>query len=370
MHIPRVAGIVAFSLLLTTTIFAQKLPDWALGPFTRPVTEPVITPNKDSVFECPMRKAPSHWEALHTFNPAAIVRDGKICVLYRAEDDSGEMKIGRHTSRLGLATSDDGIHFTREATPVFYPAEDSQKENEWEGGCEDPRIVESEDGTYVLLYTQWNHKKFRLGVATSKDLRTWKKHGPAFAKADTEKYRTMACKSAGVVTKLVDGRLKAVKIDGKYWMYWGENAIHLATSKNLVDWNPLEESPGKLLTLFKPRKGHFDSIFTEVGPPPVLTDKGIVVIYNGKNSSEGDTSLGNGAYAGGQALFSAKDPTKLLARLDTPFFKPEMPFEKTGQYGAGTTFLEGLVYFKDRWFAYYGCADSFVAVADAPAKTN
>jgi predicted GH43/DUF377 family glycosyl hydrolase len=51
--------------------------------------------------------------------------------------------------------------------------------------------------------------------------------------------------------------------------------------------------------------------------------------------------------------------------LDQPFFKPELAWEKTGQYAAGTTFSEGLVLFKGKWFLYYGCADTFVGVATA-----
>src|SRR5271168_2191837 len=130
---------------------------WVIGPFTRPASgNPVITPNPASTFTDPILKAPVKWEALHTFNPAAIVRDGKIYVLYRAEDDSGTMQIGMHTSRLGLAVSDDGIHFSRQDAPVFYPAIDDQQEREWPGGVEDPRIVQAPDGTYVLTYTQWN----------------------------------------------------------------------------------------------------------------------------------------------------------------------------------------------------------------------
>ena len=69
----------------------------------------------------------------------------------------------------------------------------------------------------------------------------------------------------------------------------------------------------------------------------------------------------------GEALFSADDPTKLLERSDKPVLKPEMPFEKTGQYTAGTTFAEGLVFFQGKWFLYYGAADSMAAVAMAPA---
>jgi len=337
--------------------------DWTIGPFVRPAgINPVITPNKDSTFDCPMRQKPVHWEATHTFNPAAIVRDGKIYVLYRAEDDSGS-GIGGYTSRLGLAVSDDGLHFTRPSAPVVFPADDAQKDNEWTGGCEDPRLVEAPDGTYVLTYTQWNHKRVHLGVATSKDLQHWDKHGPAFTKALDGKYAHLGTKSAAIVTHLDGGRLKAALINGKYWMYFGEGTIHLAASENLIDWTPVEDDHGHMLPMLPTRRGRFDSNLAEGGPPVVLTDKGIVVLYNGKNGGDGDKMLDKGAYADGQALFSATDPTKLLARPEHPFYQPEMPFEKTGQYAAGTTFIEGLVYFKEKWFLYYGCADTFVAVA-------
>src|SRR5579871_2334106 len=105
--------------------------DWVIGPFTRPASgNPVIAPRPQSTFQDPVLHAPAHWEALHTFNPAAVVRDGKVFVLYRAEDNSGTMQIGMHTSRLGLAESDDGIHFTRQPAPVFFPAQDNQKARE------------------------------------------------------------------------------------------------------------------------------------------------------------------------------------------------------------------------------------------------
>ena len=101
---------------------------WGLGHFRRPDgATPVIAPRQESVFFCPMRQAQVHWEALHTFNPAAVVRNGKVYVLYRAEDDTGRMEIGGHTSRLGLAESTDGLHFTRRPSPVLYPADDGQK---------------------------------------------------------------------------------------------------------------------------------------------------------------------------------------------------------------------------------------------------
>jgi len=88
------------------------------------------------------------------------------------------------------------------------------------------------------------------------------------------------------------------------------------------------------------------------------------VLYNGKNAaSGGDANLAAGTYAAGESLFQADGPLKSLLRTDGPVFQPELPFEKSGQYAAGTTFTEGLVWFKGKFFLYYGCADSLVGVA-------
>ena len=83
--------VLATALLCAAGMQAQTTPPWQIGPFTRPENgNPVIAPRSESTFTDPILKAPARWEALHTFNPAAIVRYGKISVLYRAEDDSGE----------------------------------------------------------------------------------------------------------------------------------------------------------------------------------------------------------------------------------------------------------------------------------------
>jgi predicted GH43/DUF377 family glycosyl hydrolase/lysophospholipase L1-like esterase len=351
-------------------VWGQNSVPWVIGPFARPASgNPVIATNAASTFQDPILKAPVQWEALHTFNPAAIVRHGKIYVLYRAEDNSGAMEIGGHTSRLGMAESDDGIHFKRSGEPVFYPAEDDQKAREWPGGVEDPRIVEREDGTYVLTYTQWNRKTYSVGIASSRDLKHWTKGGPVFLTAMGGKYANLMYKSAGIVTQLKDGRLIAAKIAGRYWMYWGEGSIRLATSDDAIHWTPVEDMHGNPVELLRPRPGLFDSTFPETGPPPILTSAGIVMLYNGKNATEnGDPSLGPSAYAAGEALFEPSNPAHLLEQTDKPVLKPELPYEKTGQYAAGTTFAEGLVFFRGKWFLYYGCADSLVAVATAPAE--
>jgi predicted GH43/DUF377 family glycosyl hydrolase len=169
-------------------------------------------------------------------------------------------------------------------------------------------------------------------------------------------------------------RLIAAKIGGRYWMYWGEGSIRLATSTDLIHWIPAEDPRGVPVEVLRPRPGHFDSTFPETGPPPVLTKAGIVVLYNGKNAAgdnttgAGDPDLGPNAYAAGEALFDARNPAFLIAQPDHPILQPEAPYEKTGQYVAGTTFAEGLVYFHHRWLLYYGCADSLVAVVQSPKE--
>ena len=359
---------LAFGSLVAPALAAPALAqrtDWQLGPFVKPaVVNPVIAPSRAPTFMSPMNDSIVRWEEFATFNPAAVVKDGKVYVLYRAEDASGEAKIGMHTSRLGLAESADGLHFTRRAAPVLYPGKDAQSKYEWTGGVEDPRIVETDDGTYVLTYTQWNRDIPRLAVATSRDLEQWTKHGPAFAKALAGKYLTVESKSGAIVSRAQGSRVIATKVNGKYWMYYGVPDIHIATSDNLIDWTPVEERGGKLLNILSPRAGYFDSWLVEAGPPALVTRHGIVVVYNAGNSEDfGDKRLPARVYTGGQALFDARNPMKLIDRSNAPFIKPTEAYERTGQYVEGTTFTEALVPFKGRWLLYYGTADSKVGVA-------
>ena len=367
--------------MMTCTALGQSsndkknvLPDWAFGGFERPQgANPVISPIESTKFYCPMTQDYVAWESNDTFNPAATLYNGKIVVLYRAEDKSG-VGIGHRTSRLGYATSSDGIHFKREKTPVFYPDNDTQKKLEWPGGCEDPRIAVTAEGLYVMTYTQWNRHIPRLAIATSRNLKDWTKHGPAFAKAYDGKFFNLGCKSGSILTEVVDGKQVIKKIDGKYFMYWGEHAVYAATSDDLVNWTPILDEKNELATVIKPRPQYFDSALTECGPPAILTDKGIVLLYNGKNQtndSKRDKRFTAGAYCAGQLLTDPKEPMKVLQRLDVPFFRPMASFEKSGQYVDGTVFIEGLVFFKNKWYLYYGCADSQVSVAiyDPAKKT-
>jgi predicted GH43/DUF377 family glycosyl hydrolase len=119
-----------------------------------------------------------------------------------------------------------------------------------------------------------------------------------------------------------------------------------------------------VVKVLSPRPGYFDSWLVEAGPPAILTDQGILLVYNAGNSARyGDPDLPPAVYTGGQALYDRRNPLRLIARSDAPFIKPTEDYERTGQYVAGTTFVEALVPFNGRWYLYYGMADSRVGVA-------
>ena len=297
-----------FFLLASALLFAQcntPKPEQSakfLVPFTKnSAVNPCLNPSDSLVFYCPVRQAVVRWEEKDVFNPASAVKGDTLFLLYRAEDTIG---IYNGTSRIGLAYSLDGYHFEKLPEPVLFPDNDAYQIYEWEGGCEDPRLVEDENGTYYLTYTAYDGDKARLFIATSKDLRQWEKYGSVFKKAGDE-YVAMWSKAGSIVSRQENGRMIATRINGKYWMYWGESNIYMATSDNLIDWTPLlETDPQKMQldtmrkytvafqSLFSTREGKFDSELVEPGPPAMIREQGILFIYNSKNSPTfGDKNL-------------------------------------------------------------------------------
>jgi predicted GH43/DUF377 family glycosyl hydrolase len=342
----------------------------------------VVTAAPELTFRCPVSDQVVAWAAKDVFNPGGVVRDGRVHLLVRAEDRDGRYA---GVSRIGLAVSDDGHSFVLEPEPVLFPADDRWQAWEWPGGCEDPRVVEHPDGGYVCTYTAFDGKTGVLFVATSNDLRRWDKHGPAFA--GTPHARRWS-KSGAIVTEVRDGRLVAARIDGRYWMYWGEGTCFAATSDDLVHWSPVEfdATADRYLTwengrwdlhrvagqrvlrpLLFPRAGRFDSLIVEPGPPAVLTGDGVVLIYNGANHPVGgDPSLPAFAYQPGQALFDPHEPGSCIARTVHPFLRPDTAAEQTGQVD-NVCFAQSLVLFRGEWILYHGMADSHIGSATAPA---
>lgn len=320
----RLVLVVLAALFGTSTGLAYagwKLP---FGNWRRVSTTPILSPSGNT------------WESAGTFNPAVVVHGNKIVMLYRAQDAKG-------TSRLGYADSTDGIHFTRRDEPVLSPEADYERD----GGVEDPRLVEI-DNTFYLTYTGYNTKDAQLCLATSKDLIHWDRKG-VILPAYKGNWNTGWTKSGAIVPE---------KIDGKYWMYFlgttpdKNDQMGLAYSTDLIHWTEATKTP-----VLPRRPGQFDSRVVEPGPPPILTSEGIVLVYNGA-----DDKL---VYRTAVAVFDRKDPRKLLYRSDSPIFEPEYEWEKVGQV-PNVVFVEGMIQQDKRFLFYYGGADKYVGVAEAP----
>src|SRR5665213_3234425 len=90
----KLTGVLACFLFFNFSIAQTKqqnvLPKWAFGGFVRPQNiNPIISPDSSAKFLDPMSNKMVSWEADYTFNPAAVVKAGKVVVLYRAEDKTG-----------------------------------------------------------------------------------------------------------------------------------------------------------------------------------------------------------------------------------------------------------------------------------------
>src|SRR5210317_270760 len=147
-----------------TTKNSADSESWAF-PFFKKVDSinPILNPTKSISFQDPITQENVFWEERNVLNPAAIVKNDTVFLLYRAQDQWG-------TSRIGLAYSLDGYHFEKRSTPVFYPERDAYQSLEWNyrkvdgeaynekcvscyfDGVEDPRIVETSMGEYLMTY--------------------------------------------------------------------------------------------------------------------------------------------------------------------------------------------------------------------------
>jgi beta-1,2-mannosidase len=314
---------VAFLLVLTATQEPKQLP---FGAWRRLSETPVLLPRGKG------------WEGAGTFNPAVARINDKIVMLYRAQDQLG-------ASSLGYAESSDGIHFTRRTNPVLSPSAPYEKD----GGVEDPRLVQFGD-TYYLTYTGYNKRDAQLCLAISKDLLRWERKG-VIIPANKGNWNVKWTKSGAIVPE---------KINGKYWMYFlgtsadGKDQGGLASSPDLLHWTEATALP-----VLPVRQGQFDSRVAEPGPSPILTSDGIALVYNGA-----DESL---VYRTGVAIFDRNDPTKLIWRSSSPIFSPEKEWENVGQV-ANVVFVEGMVQEDNRYLFYYGGADKYVGVAEAPTN--
>ena len=300
-----------------------------LGTLTPYAANPVLVPRGEG------------WQSANVYNPAAVVHDDQVVLVYRAH-------AADKVSRLGIAVSDDGLSFEMASDPVLEPTEAYESR-----GCEDPRIT-CVEGTYYLTYTGYDGYSALLCLATSTDLRTWTKHGPVFPELDTWRTLPWAQERRGSRPWNKAGGIVPVQVGGQWHMYVGEGAVYHATSPDLLTWSVADEP------LLEGRPGRWDEHLVEVGAPPVVVGDRLVLLVNGARITSIDELLVD--YRCGVVTVALDDPTRLLSRDDDPWLAPATREEKVGMV-PNVTFVEGLVQHRGRWLAYYGQSDTTTGVA-------
>ena len=296
------------------------------------------------------------WESKAVFNPAAIYEAGKVHLIYRAIGDSD-------TSVLGYATSEDGIHIDeRHTEPIYVPSEHFELANPKSpicslaymsgggggGGCEDPRIMRIKDRFYMTYVAYDGSSHPRIALTSIKD--------DDFLNKRFDKWeKPVLISPPGVIDK--NASILPEKVKGKYVIF------HRIYPHILVDYVDSLEFDGKTKWLkgqykISPVDGAWDSRKVGIGPPPIKTKDGWLVIYQ----AVGDNDPGR--YKMGAMLLDLEEPTHVLARSKSPILSPDEWYENEG-HKAGVVYPCGAVNKDGELFIYYGAADTVVCGAKA-----
>lgn len=284
---------------------------------TRYAHTPVFSPKKEN-----------KWEAAAVFNCAAICDNGLVHMIYRATDISSGGDEGEYINSLGYAVSKDGIHFNRLDQPVL--KNDVPQERR---GPEDPRIVKLGD-TFYMMYTGYGGRfdgDYRICLATSTNLITWKRHGIMLDEPNK------------------DASLFPQKINGKYVMFHRRPPdIWISYSDDLKHW-------GDHRVVMKALPdSDWENNKVGISGPPIKTPDGWFLIYHGVSQDM--------IYRQGAALLDIEDPTRVLARQAEPIMEPELDWERVGHVN-NVVFSCGQVVINDTIHIYYGGADNAIGLA-------
>jgi predicted GH43/DUF377 family glycosyl hydrolase len=257
-------------------------------------------------------------------DPELIAKDPRI-ITYKGVDYLTTL------SHLRLVCSNDGINFYQ---PEDYPLLQGEGEDE-AFGIEDCRVALIED-VYYLTYTAVSSHGVCVGLRTTKDWKTFEKHGIIIPPHN---------KDCAIFDEKINGKFYALHRPSSVDL--GGNYIWLAQSPDGIHW-------GKHKCLIKTRKNKWDSKRVGAGAAPIKTAKGWLSIYHGANAEH--------QYCLGAFLMDTNDPTIVIAQSDEPIMIPQEPYELTGFFGR-VVFTNGHIVSGDELTIYYGAADEFVCVA-------
>jgi predicted GH43/DUF377 family glycosyl hydrolase len=270
------------------------------------------------------------------FNPGAAQVDGETVLLLRVEDRRG-------ISHLQVARSSDGIDgWAFDPEPLMTPEPAHHPEEVW--GCEDPRLTWlAERGEWVIAYTAYSRRGPLVSLATTRDFRTVRRLGPAMPPED---------KDAAMFPRQIDGRWAMIH---RPTPLRGGAHVWVSFSPDLRHW-------GDHALLIEARDGAWwDAGKIGLGPPPLETAGGWLVMYHGVH-----LTAGGPIYRVGFTLLDLDDPTIVLRRSDEWVLGPSAPYERDGDV-AQVVFPCGWTVDQeaDRLNLYYGAADTNVALATA-----
>ena len=293
------------------------------------------------------------------YNPGVIFDNGEYFMYYRAVGEGG-------VSCIRLAISSDGENFIKQDETIIRPNLKIDRK-----GAEDPRIQKI-GKKYYMTYTAYDGECARLCLAVSKDLQTFKKQGRMFPSWDAEKANSFVVEwDLAQHNKIAKkewhkaGGVFSEKIAGKYWMLFGDRNIWLASSRFGKKWQE-NRTP-----FIGPRDGYFDSVHVEMGPPPIETDVGWLVLYHGIDE--------RAVYRLGYLLLDLDNPMNIIKRSDEAIFEPSEDYElddetdlqdqdEGGKVQPLVIFCNGAVLDGDKLRIYYGAGDSVVCTATARLK--
>lgn len=271
------------------------------------------------------------------FNPAATAVNGETVLLARVEDRRG-------ISHLTVARSANGLDgWSIEPEPLLAPDDETASE-QW--GFEDPRIVRVDElDRWVITCTAYGPAGPAVFLATTEQFETVERHGIVRQPED---------KNAALLPHRIDGRwLLLHRPKTQYGGARGE--ILLSRSDDLVSWSTPEQ-------VLQPRAGAWwDSLRIGIGPPPLRTEHGWLLLYHGvKETVAGEI------YRVGLALLDLNEPARVLRRLPNWILAPLAPYERAGDV-PNVVFPCGIVHDSgsDEVRLYYGAADSSICVATA-----
>jgi len=271
------------------------------------------------------------------FNPAAAALDGETVLLARVEDRRG-------ISHLTVARSANGVDgWSVGHEPLLAPAEGVASE-QW--GLEDARVVWVDElRRWVITCTAYGPAGPAVFLATTEDFRTVERYGIVRHPED---------KNAALLPQRIHGRW--VLLHRPKTEFGGARGeIVLSRSADLVSWSAPEQ-------VLQPRAGAWwDSLRIGIGPPPLRTEHGWLLVYHGVKET-----VAGGMYRVGLALLDLDEPTRVLRRMPSWILAPLAAYERTGDV-PNVVFPCGLLHDEgsDEIRLYYGAADSSVCLATA-----